>query len=161
MLQKTSNNNSDQPATLPRFLSSDLAGSKALPLHNLDCYSWTPVYLLLLDLRDCLCCACNERHPRPSLKYQLGAYLAQLTFDPNCAMTRLRSSTMALAFAFFLSILCHASARVYVLDGSSATLHNSTFDYVVVGCGIAGLVVSNRLSEDSTSTVLCVEAGAL
>ena len=34
-----------------------------------------------------------------------------------------------------------------------------SYDYVVVGCGISGLVVSNRLSEIPTRTVLCIEAG--
>ena len=34
-----------------------------------------------------------------------------------------------------------------------------SYDYIVVGCGISGLVVSNRLSEISERTVLCIEAG--
>lgn len=37
----------------------------------------------------------------------------------------------------------------------------NTFDYVVVGCGIAGLVVATRLSENPNVTVVCIEAGSL
>ena len=35
------------------------------------------------------------------------------------------------------------------------------YDYVIVGCGVAGLVLSNRLSENSGVSVLCIEAGPL
>ena len=39
-------------------------------------------------------------------------------------------------------------------------LHTS-YDYVIVGGGLSGLVVANRLSEDRRKTVLVIEAGAL
>ncbi|MCJ1293077.1 hypothetical protein MMC34_004630 [Xylographa carneopallida] len=35
----------------------------------------------------------------------------------------------------------------------------SSYDYIVCGCGISGLVVANRLSEDYGINVLCIEAG--
>jgi ABC-type antimicrobial peptide transport system permease subunit len=38
---------------------------------------------------------------------------------------------------------------------------NTTYDYVIVGCGIAGLVLTMRLSELPNTSVLCIEAGPL
>lgn len=37
----------------------------------------------------------------------------------------------------------------------------SVYDYVVMGCGVAGLVVASRLSENPELSVLCIEAGPL
>jgi choline dehydrogenase len=34
-----------------------------------------------------------------------------------------------------------------------------TFDYVVVGAGAAGCVLTNRLSEDNLTSVCVLEAG--
>ncbi len=52
------------------------------------------------------------------------------------------------------------SARVpngILTDGRQ--LNGQTFDYVIVGGGLAGLAVASRLSEDSDVTVAVVEAG--
>jgi ribulose 1,5-bisphosphate synthetase/thiazole synthase len=37
----------------------------------------------------------------------------------------------------------------------------SSYHYVIVGCGVAGLVLANRLSENSAVSVLCIEAEPL
>ena len=54
----------------------------------------------------------------------------------------------------------HSNAQPGVLDGNSFGIPgNSTYDYVVVGGGTAGLAVAMRLAEDGTHTVAVVEAG--
>jgi choline dehydrogenase len=64
----------------------------------------------------------------------------------------------------FASLLALALAEV-ALAGTyyNATDLHTCYDYIVVGGGNAGLVVANRLSEDSTSPkkVLVIEAGNL
>lgn len=40
-------------------------------------------------------------------------------------------------------------------------LGSNTYDYVILGCGIGGLVIASRLSENPEISVLCIEAGPL
>lgn len=65
-----------------------------------------------------------------------------------------------LAAALAISAHSHVSvrgSRVYGRDLNAPLLQS--YDYIVVGCGISGLVVTNRLSENPLLTVLCIEAG--
>lgn len=47
------------------------------------------------------------------------------------------------------------------LTGTSFGIHgvNATYDYVIVGAGVAGSVLANRLAEDPDVSVAVVEAG--
>ena len=65
------------------------------------------------------------------------------------------------AIVVLLLLLWANLAFTVVIDASSTNITNAIFDYVVAGCGIAGLVLANRLSEDPGTTVLCLEAGTL
>ena len=66
---------------------------------------------------------------------------------------------MELLFFYLSTVIALTSAAS--LAGLVDLAPNATYDYVVVGCGIAGLVVTMRLSELSDVTVLCIEAGPL
>lgn len=66
--------------------------------------------------------------------------------------------------SFLLGLLLHTSLS-WGRSLNSRTIvdnaNNQTFDYVVIGCGAAGLTVSARLTEDEDVSVLCLEAGGL
>lgn len=61
------------------------------------------------------------------------------------------------SFIFALLAFLATSVQGFGCDSNAPLL--LSYGYVVVGCGISGLVVSNRLSEDTSVTVLCIEAG--
>ena len=67
--------------------------------------------------------------------------------------------------AIMLLLFCLALLASVVPVGRCANLSevavNATYDFVVVGCGVSGLVVAMRLSELTNSSVVCVEAGPL
>ena len=68
------------------------------------------------------------------------------------------SSLHAVAMAaLVLFVWCIEGALIQGRDINQPL--QDSYDYIVVGCGISGLVVTNRLSEDPTRTVLCIEAG--
>ncbi|RYP27486.1 hypothetical protein DL767_007656 [Monosporascus sp. MG133] len=64
-----------------------------------------------------------------------------------------------LAFLFGLC-LSHVAA-VYITPTTKHSSLNESYDYVIAGAGIGGLVVATRLSEDSSVSVLVIEAGEL
>ena len=65
------------------------------------------------------------------------------------------TSAILTASTFFLA--SSLGIRLHGRDINEPLL--PSYDYIVVGCGISGLVVTNRLSELTDRTVLCIEAG--
>ncbi|TXT15792.1 hypothetical protein VHUM_00295 [Vanrija humicola] len=65
---------------------------------------------------------------------------------------------MLLALApLLLGLLAPVGAVTPITDG--AAVNGQTYDYVVVGGGLTGIVLATRLSEDSSRRVLVIEAG--
>lgn len=69
---------------------------------------------------------------------------------------------MKLFLSFLLSacVLLWSASGVQIFPNSNGSLPlRKSYDYIVIGAGIGGLVVANRLSEDASGTDLCSNAG--
>lgn len=63
-------------------------------------------------------------------------------------------------FGFLLAVILAKSVQARLLGSSFGTPGlNSTFDYVVIGGGTAGLAIATRLVEQNAGSVAVVEAG--
>ncbi len=59
-------------------------------------------------------------------------------------------------------MLCPAyilGARNWGITASSEAADGQTFDYIIIGAGLAGITVAARLVESPEITILVVEAG--
>jgi choline dehydrogenase len=71
-------------------------------------------------------------------------------------MDKIYSLLIALAPFWFPATLTNDANVVTIYP---STVSNKTYDYIVVGGGLTGLVVAARLAEVTTNTVLVIEAG--
>jgi choline dehydrogenase-like flavoprotein len=65
------------------------------------------------------------------------------------------------ALVLSLILLSVDLSSAVLFSATSDNISNRTYDYIVAGCGISGIGVAARLSEDPNITVLCIEAGPL
>ncbi|CAO2652268.1 Nn.00g005510.m01.CDS01 [Neocucurbitaria sp. VM-36] len=71
----------------------------------------------------------------------------------------MKSSENIISGVFILTWFTIAVAAT--VKGHLGTLEGKTYDYIIVGGGLSGLVVANRLTEDERVSVLVIENGAI
>jgi hypothetical protein len=60
---------------------------------------------------------------------------------------------------FLLGLIYLSSAVLAIpLVSQNASVHGKTYDYIIVGGGLSGLVVANRLTEDKNGMFVCCVA---
>ncbi len=63
------------------------------------------------------------------------------------------------SFAALAALLVCASSAFGAIVTDANSLSGQSYDYIIVGGGLAGLTVANRLSANSNTSVLVIEAG--
>jgi choline dehydrogenase len=83
---------------------------------------------------------------------------------PTFSLTTMRLIPLLLSFPLLCAIASphsqpHLHKRSEVVQTNPSVANGKTFDFIVVGGGLAGLTVAARLAQNSTLTILVVEAG--
>ena len=74
-------------------------------------------------------------------------------------MVRLGATVTLFALCFAAAVSASPSIHKRGVTTSAGAVNGQTYDYIVVGGGLAGITVAGRLAENPGVTVLVIEAG--